>query len=145
MEAIVLAGGFGTRLATRLGGVPKPMALVAGRPFLEILLTQLQRAGCTRVVLSVGHLHSVIQDHFGASFLGMRVDYAIESVPLGTGGAIRLALKQIREESVLVLNGDTFLQADYADMMRFHAGSRRRSDYRRHSPARHCPLWRRDR
>ena len=124
MEAIVLAGGFGTRLATRLksvsGGVPKPMALVAGRPYLEILLTQLQRAGCTRVVLSVGHLYSVIQDHFGASFLGMRVDYAIESVPLGTGGAIRLALKQIREESVLVLNGDTFLQADYADMMRFH-------------------------
>ncbi len=122
MEAIVLAGGFGTRLATRLHGVPKPMAPVAGRPFLEILLTQLQRAGCNRVVLSVGHLHRVIQDHFGASFLGMRVDYAIESAPLGTGGAIRLALKQIREESVLVLNGDTFLQADYADMMRFHAG-----------------------
>jgi D-glycero-alpha-D-manno-heptose 1-phosphate guanylyltransferase len=120
MEAIVLAGGFGTRLAARLEGVPKPMALVAGRPFLEILLTQLQRAGCTRVVLSVGHMHRVIQDHFGASFLGMRVDYAIESAPLGTGGAIRLALKQIREESVLVLNGDTFLQADYADMMRFH-------------------------
>ena len=92
MEAIVLAGGFGTRLATRLQGVPKPMAPVAGRPFLEILLTQLQRAGCNRVVLSVGHLHRVIQDHFGASFLGMHVEYAIESFPLGTGGAIRLAL-----------------------------------------------------
>ena len=110
MEAIVLAGGFGTRLATRLHGVPKPMAPVAGRPFLEILLTQLQRAGCSHVVLSVGHLHSVIQDHFGASFRGMRVDYAIESVPLGTGGAVRLALQQAKEESVLVLNGDTFLQ-----------------------------------
>ena len=121
MEAIVLAGGFGTRLSERLQGVPKPMALVAGRPFLEILLTRLQRAGCDHVVLSVGYLHQVIQDHFGASFLGMRVDYAIESAPLGTGGAIRLALNQIREESVLVLNGDTFLQADYADMMRFHA------------------------
>jgi D-glycero-alpha-D-manno-heptose 1-phosphate guanylyltransferase len=121
MEAIVLAGGFGARLATRLHGVPKPMAPVAGRPFLEILLAQLQRAGCTRVVLSVGHLHSVIQDHFGASFHDMRLDYAIESVPLGTGGAVRLALQQIREESVLALNGDTFLQADYADMMRFHA------------------------
>ncbi len=125
MEAIVLAGGFGARLAARLknvsGGVPKPMAPIAGRPFLEILLTRLQRAGCARVVLSVGHLHEVIQDHFGASFLGMRVDYAIESVPLGTGGAIRLALQQAREGSVLVLNGDTFLDADYADMMRFHA------------------------
>jgi D-glycero-alpha-D-manno-heptose 1-phosphate guanylyltransferase len=96
------------------------MAPVAGRPFLEILLAQLRGAGCTRVLLSVGHLHSVIQDRFGASFRGMRVDYAVESTPLGTGGAIRLALAQTTEDSVLVLNGDTFLEADYADMMRFH-------------------------
>jgi D-glycero-alpha-D-manno-heptose 1-phosphate guanylyltransferase len=68
----------------------------------------------------VGHLHEVIQNHFGASFQGMRIDYAIETVPLGTGGAIRLALEQASEQSVLVLNGDTFLQADYADMVRFH-------------------------
>ena len=121
MEAIVLAGGLGTRLASRLHGVPKAMAPVAGRPFLEILLTQLRRTGCTRALLSVGHLHTVIQEHFGASFDGMTVDYVIESVPLGTGGAIRLALEQAREESVLVLNGDTFLNADYGDMMRFHA------------------------
>ena len=120
MEAIVLAGGLGTRLAERLNGVPKPMAPIAGRPFLEILLNQLQRAGCTRVLLSVGHLHAVIQDHFGASFRGMRIEYVVEDVPLGTGGAIRMALTQASEESVLALNGDTFLQADYADMMRFH-------------------------
>jgi D-glycero-alpha-D-manno-heptose 1-phosphate guanylyltransferase len=122
MEAIVLAGGLGTRLASRLHGLPKPMAPVAGRPFLEILLTQLRRSGCTRVLLSVGHQHTVIQDHFGASFDGMTIDYVIESVPLGTGGAIRLALAQAREESVLVVNGDTFLDADYAAMLRFHAG-----------------------
>lgn len=121
MEAIVLAGGLGTRLASRLRGLPKPMAAVAGRPFLEILLTQLRRSGCTRALLSVGHQHTVIQDHFGAAFGGMAIDYAIESVPLGTGGAIRLALAQAREESVLVVNGDTFLDADYAAMMRFHA------------------------
>lgn len=120
MEAIILAGGFGTRLASRLQGVPKPMALVAGRPFLEILLLQLRRAGCTRVVLSVGHLHNVIQDHFDTAFQNVRIDYAIESAPLGTGGAIRLALAQISEDSVLVLNGDTYLDADYAAMMRFH-------------------------
>jgi D-glycero-alpha-D-manno-heptose 1-phosphate guanylyltransferase len=120
MEAIVLAGGFGTRLASRLEGVPKSMAAVAGRPFLEILLTQLRSAGFTRVLLSVGHLHNVIQDHFGVAFHGMPVDYVIESVPLGTGGAIRLALAQANEDSVLALNGDTFLDADYADMMRFH-------------------------
>jgi D-glycero-alpha-D-manno-heptose 1-phosphate guanylyltransferase len=120
MEAIILAGGFGTRLASRLQGVPKPMAMVAGRPFLEILLLQLRKAGCTRVILSVGHLHEVIQNHFGASFQEMQVDYVVETSPLGTGGAIRLALAQAREEAVLAMNGDTFRQIDYAGMMRFH-------------------------
>lgn len=120
MEAIILAGGLGTRLASRLSGVPKPMAPVAGRPFLEILLNQLKEAGCTRVLLSVGHLHAVIRDHFGRSYGGMRIDYAIEEMPLGTGGAIRNALAMAREDAVLVLNGDTFLEADYAAMMRFH-------------------------
>jgi D-glycero-alpha-D-manno-heptose 1-phosphate guanylyltransferase len=121
MEAIVLAGGLGTRLASRLHGLPKPMAPIAGRPFLEILLTQLRRSGCTRVLLSVGHQHAVIQEHFGAAFDGLAIDYVIESVPLSTGGAIRLALAEAREESVLVLNGDTFLNADYAAMLGFHA------------------------
>jgi D-glycero-alpha-D-manno-heptose 1-phosphate guanylyltransferase len=120
MEAIVLAGGLGTRLAGRLEGVPKSMASIAGRPFLEIVLEQLRSAGCTRVVLAVGHLHSVIQKHFGATFNGVHIEYSVESAPLGTGGAIRQALEQAAEDSVLVLNGDTFLQADYADMMRFH-------------------------
>lgn len=120
MEAIVLAGGLGTRLAARLQGLPKPMAPVAGRPFLEILLTQLRRAGCTRVLLSVGHRHGVIQDHFGAAFDGMAIDYVIEDVPLGTGGAMRVALAQAREDAVLAMNGDTFRQMDYADLMRFH-------------------------
>ena len=123
MEAIVLAGGLGTRLAARLSGVPKPMAPVAGRPFLEILLNQVARAGCGRVLLSVGHLRTVIQDYFGASFRGMRVDYAVEEAPLGTGGAIRLALAQTTGDFTLVLNGDTFLEADYAAMMRFHAAA----------------------
>jgi D-glycero-alpha-D-manno-heptose 1-phosphate guanylyltransferase len=120
MEAIVLAGGLGTRLASRLDGIPKAMALVGGRPFLEILLNQLKRAGCTRALLSVGHLGAVIQNHFGASFGGMRLDYVIEDLPLGTGGAIRKALGEAEEEIVLVLNGDTFLAADYGAMLRFH-------------------------
>ncbi len=120
MEAIVLAGGLGTRLASKLDGIPKAMAPVAGRPFLEILLHQIERAGCTRALLSVGHLHEVIQDYFGASFNGMRLDYVIENVPLGTGGAIAKALAEAKENSALVMNGDTFLDADYAAMMRFH-------------------------
>ena len=120
MEAIILAGGMGTRLATRLDGVPKPMAPVAGRPFLEILLSQLRRAGCTRAILSVGHLHEVIENHFGANFRGIRIDYAVEHTPLGTGGAIRNAVRQATEQTILVLNGDTFLDADYAAMLHFH-------------------------
>ena len=121
MEAIVLAGGLGTRLAARLNGIPKPMAPVAGRPFLEILLNQLRHAGAERALLSVGHLHETIEQHFGGSFRGLRVDYVIEEAPLGTGGAIRAALSRAKEQSVLVLNGDTFLDADYAAMLRFHA------------------------
>jgi D-glycero-alpha-D-manno-heptose 1-phosphate guanylyltransferase len=121
MEAIVLAGGMGTRLAGRLDGVPKPMAPIAGRPFLEILLGQLQRAGCGRVILSVGHLHSVIVAHFGKRFGGMHIDYSIEELPLGTGGALREALALAAEDAVLALNGDTFLAADYAALVAFHA------------------------
>ena len=83
-------------------------------------INQLRRSGCTRILLSVGHQHTIIQEHFCASFHGMALDYVIESAPLGTGGAIRLALAEAREESVLVLNGDTFLDADYAAMLRFH-------------------------
>lgn len=121
MEAIILAGGLGTRLAARLHGVPKPMAPIGGRPFLEILLSQLQRASCTRALLSVGHLHQAIQSHFGDSLDGMRLDYIVEKFPLGTGGAIRAALAKASENTVLVLNGDTFLQMDYAAMLEFHA------------------------
>lgn len=123
MEAIILAGGLGTRLASRLRGVPKPMAPVAGRPFLSILLAQLQRSGCIRVLLSVGHLHQTIRNRFGASFHGMALDYVVEDAPLGTGGALRAALQQAREECVLALNGDTFLQIDYAALLAFHARS----------------------
>lgn len=120
MEAIVLAGGLGTRLAGRLQGVPKPMAPIAGRPFLEILLAQLHQSGCSRVILSVGHLHAVIQNHFGSAYRGMELHSVIEHTPLGTGGAIRAALAHATEESVLVLNGDTFLQVSYAELLQSH-------------------------
>jgi D-glycero-alpha-D-manno-heptose 1-phosphate guanylyltransferase len=120
MEAILLAGGLGTRLKDKLQGLPKPMAPVAGRPFLEFLLHQLARAGCARVILSVGYLHEKIEQHFGAGWRGMILDYQVETEPLGTGGAIRAALARAREENILVLNGDTYLEADYAAMKRFH-------------------------
>lgn len=112
MEAIVLAGGFGTRLRQVVADVPKPMAPIAGRPFLEILLGSLARKGFSRVVLSLGFMAEKISDHFGARFAGMDIAYVVEETPLGTGGAIRLALDACTQDHVFVFNGDTYLDLE---------------------------------
>lgn len=112
MEAIVLAGGFGTRLRQVVADVPKPMAPVAGRPFLEILLSSLARKGFRRIVLALGHMADTIVNHFGDSFAGMELVYEIEPAPLGTGGAIRAAMAHCRSDHVFIFNGDTFLDLE---------------------------------
>lgn len=108
-EAIILAGGHGTRLRSLVSGMPKPMAPVAGKPFLEIVLNHLLGKGIRRTILSVGYLYEVIESYFGDNFHAMKIDYARETVPLGTGGALRFAMQQCRDSVTLVLNGDTFL------------------------------------
>ena len=112
MEAIVLAGGFGTRLREVIPNLPKPMAPIAGRPFLEILLSMLARKGFTRVVLSLGYMSEKITTHFGDSYGGMRLVYEAEKQPLGTGGAIRAALGQCISDHAFVFNGDTYLDLE---------------------------------
>jgi len=112
MEAIILAGGFGTRLQGVVSDVPKPMAPIGGRPFLEILLSFLSRNGFTRVVLAVGYMANVIVDHFGHTFKNLELDYTIEDTPLGTGGAVRLAMTKTTADHVYVFNGDTFLDLE---------------------------------
>jgi D-glycero-alpha-D-manno-heptose 1-phosphate guanylyltransferase len=112
MEAIVLAGGFGTRLRALVPDVPKPMAPVAGRPFLEIVMRGLAGKGFRRAILSVGYLAEQISGHFGESFAGMALAYEVEDVPLGTGGAVRAALRQCRDDHAFVFNGDTFLDLE---------------------------------
>lgn len=112
MDAIVLAGGFGTRLRSVVPDLPKPMAVVAGRPFLEILLTWLARKGFTRVVLSLGYKADTIVDHFGPSYAGMELVYEIETTPLGTGGAIRQASRHCTGSHYFVFNGDSYLDLD---------------------------------
>jgi D-glycero-alpha-D-manno-heptose 1-phosphate guanylyltransferase len=116
MEAIVLAGGFGTRLRSVVSDVPKPMAPVAGRPFLDILLRNLAAKGVRRTILSLGYMSTVISDYFGAEFCGMSIDSVVESTPLGTGGAIRLAMDACENDAVFVFNGDTYLDVDLADV-----------------------------
>lgn len=112
MEAIILAGGVGSRLKSIISDVPKPMALVDGRPFLEIILDNLNDAGFTKIVLSVGYLSDVIVDYFGDNYKKMKIEYALENKRLGTGGAIKFALQYCSSEDVFVFNGDTFLDLD---------------------------------
>lgn len=112
MEAIVLAGGFGTRLREVVADVPKPMALIAGRPFLEILLGSLAQKGFSRVVLSLGFMAEKISEHFGTRFAGLDLAYVVEDTPLGTGGAIRLAFETCTQDHVFVFNGDTYLDLE---------------------------------
>ena len=116
MEAIVLAGGFGTRLRAEVPDLPKAMAPVAGRPFLDLLLGRLSQQGVRRVVLSLGYKAQHIIDHFGSSFAGMALEHVVESHPLGTGGAVRLAMTRTQADHVYVFNGDTYLDLDLASV-----------------------------
>lgn len=124
MKAVVLAGGLGTRLRSVVSDVPKPMAPVAGRPFLEILISSLIRNGIDDVVLSVGYQHETIIDYFGSAYKGVAISYAIEETPLGTGGALANAARKIdSDEDIFVLNGDTFLDISLKDMKRKYEAS----------------------
>lgn len=116
MEAVVLAGGLGVRLRHILQNLPKPMAPIAGRPFLEILLSTLARKGFTRIVLSLGYKADYIQSHFGCQYEGMNLVYAIEEKPLGTGGGLRLAMDKVVSNHVYVFNGDSYLDLEIPEV-----------------------------
>lgn len=120
MKAIILAGGFGTRLSKHVPDLPKPMAPVAGRPLLEYILDRLIDGGINEIILSVGYRADVIIEHFGDEYRNTKIYYAIENEPLGTGGAIMHAFTKMGDESVLVLNGDTFLDVDYSELLRWY-------------------------
>jgi D-glycero-alpha-D-manno-heptose 1-phosphate guanylyltransferase len=117
MQFVLLAGGLGTRLKGAIPeGVPKPMALVSGRPFLERLLDIARDAGADEGVLLLGHQASVISDHFGSAYRGLPMRYVVEETPLGTGGAIRNAL-DVLAERFLLLNGDSYAEVDFRALM----------------------------
>jgi D-glycero-alpha-D-manno-heptose 1-phosphate guanylyltransferase len=118
MEAVILAGGFGTRLRHVVPDLPKPMAPVGGRPFLEYLLRSLAGKGFRRIVLSLGYLAEKVTAHFGDTFCGMQLVFENERSPLGTGGAVRQSLLRCREDHLFVFNGDTFLDLEVAEVER---------------------------
>ena len=124
VTAAVLAGGLGTRLRSVVADRPKVLAPVAGRPFLAHLLEQLSRAGVGEAVLLVGHGADQVRAAFGGSHAGVRLSYSAEPEPLGTGGAVRLALPLLRGETLLLLNGDSYCDLDLAAFLRFHRGRR---------------------
>lgn len=112
-EVIVLAGGLGTRLRGVVDDVPKPLAPIAERPFLTWVLDALADQGLRRVVLATGYRGEQIETALGAVWRGMSLDYSREPQPLGTGGAIALAMRRISGNACFVLNGDTWLALDY--------------------------------
>ena len=117
--AIILAGGFGTRLKEVAPNTPKPMVIINGRPFLEYQMEYWINQGITRFILSVGYLKDLIINHFGDSFNGASIEYVVEPKPLGTGGGMLLAAKNITE-IFIVLNGDTYIEVDLNSLYKFH-------------------------
>ena len=116
-EAIVLAGGLGTRLRSLVADVPKPMADINGRPFLDHVIRQLADNGVERAVISVGYRNEHIRNHFSNRCHGVTIDYAVEQEPLGTGGAIGHALGMIEGDRVFVLNGDTLCKVPLSNLI----------------------------
>lgn len=116
MEAIILAGGFGTRLSHIVTDVPKPLAPVANRPFLDYILEELVKQKISKIILAVGYQYEKIMAQYGSSFQNIPLLYSIEKDPLGTGGAIQNALEQCVGESVFIINGDTYFPVDFSLM-----------------------------
>jgi len=119
-EAIVLAGGLGTRLRNVIKDVPKPMAEICGKPFLSYIIDFLIRYEIKRVILSVGYKWEVIKQFFGERYRNLDLVYAIEYEPLGTGGAIKNSLKYVQDTEVFILNGDTLFNIDLSTFYILH-------------------------
>ncbi len=120
MEAIILVGGFGTRLKHIVTDVPKPMADINGHPFLQYLFEYLRKYGVNNVVLAVGYKYQYIKEFFNSKYKDINIRYSIEESPLGTGGAIKKAIELCSSDNILILNGDTYFNVNLFDMNKFH-------------------------
>lgn len=121
MEAIILAGGKGTRLKDAIRDVPKPMAPIGGKPFLEYLVLQLIRWNVRDIIISVGYKFESIQNYFeDGKPWNIRIRYSVENEPLGTGGAIREAARLVKESPFMAMNGDSYFDLDFDAFVAFH-------------------------
>ena len=117
--AIILAGGLGTRLRDAVPDLPKPMALINNRPFLEYQMDYWIDQGINHFILSVGYLKDTIINHFGKKYKNASIEYAEENKPLGTGGGLLLAAQNL-VNPFIVKNGDTFIEVDLGELCNFH-------------------------
>jgi D-glycero-alpha-D-manno-heptose 1-phosphate guanylyltransferase len=119
-EAIILAGGLGTRLRSVIADKPKCMAPVAGKPFLHYLISFLQKNKIGNFIFSVGYMHEIIEDFLKENYQQLNYKISLEEEPLGTGGAIKMACKKTSQKDVLICNGDTLYKIDCNSLSKFH-------------------------
>jgi len=121
MKALLLVGGLGTRLRSTVPALPKPLATIGDRPFLELLVRQLARQGICNLVMCTGYLAEQIEETFGEGRdFGAAIEYSKETVPLGTAGALKAAQRYVQDDpEFLVLNGDSFLEIDFNELVDF--------------------------
>ena len=120
MVAIILAGGFGTRLKNKIKDIPKPMISINGKPFLDYVFNQLIRNDITTVIVSIYYKGEIIVQRYGRSYKGLKIIYSIDNAPLGTGGAVREAIKKVNDNNVFIINGDTFFDINMNELMENH-------------------------
>ena len=123
-KAIILAGGFGTRLKEVVSDQPKPMADINGKPFLEIIVQQLLKAGVEEIIFSLHYMPEKIIDYFSKNnFIKNKFHYIVEPEPLGTGGAIKFILSKniiSKNENFVVINGDTYIDYSLKELEDVH-------------------------
>lgn len=119
-ECIILAGGLGTRLRSEVPDLPKCMAPVSGKPFLEYLINYLLQQGISHFVFSLGYMHEAIEGFLKQFYPNLSYKIVIEQEPLGTGGAIALACKDANAENVIVMNGDTMFKVNISELINYH-------------------------
>lgn len=127
MQAVILAGGLGTRLRPLTEQVPKPMVPINGKPYLEYQINYLKKFGITNILILTGYLGEQVVEYFGdGSKYKVNISYSKEEIPLGTGGAIKLAEAQLEDE-FLVIYGDSFLPINYRDLISFYHAHKKSS------------------
>ena len=122
-QAIILAGGLGTRLRSAVPDLPKCMAPVAGKPFVTYVIDYFQLQGINEFIFALGYKSEIIIDYINQQYPNLKTAFSIEQELLGTGGAIRLACRQATHENILVLNGDTIFKIDLKKLCDFHLSS----------------------